>query len=199
MLDHKETYDAKHECCSDDDDELEVLLEPVVARLNSCTGSTEARLGLCAVEVVSLRLETCRLILRPFTETDAEDVFINWASDPQVTQYLTWPAHPNAEVTRKVVSDWVSGYADGGNFNWAIEWKETGRVIGGISVVRLEEATDEAEIGYCLGRAFWGRGIMPEALRAVMDYLFDTAEINRISAGHDVNNPKSGRVMERQE
>ena len=143
------------------------------------------------------RLDTCRLILRPFTETDTEDVFNNWASDPQVTQYLTWPAHPNADVTRKVVADWVSGYADGGNFNWAIEWKETGRVIGGISVVRLEEATDEAEIGYCLGRAFWGRGIMPEALRAVMDYLFDTAEINRISAGHDVNNTKSGRVMEK--
>ena len=63
--------------------------------------------------------------------------------------------------------------------------------------MKLEEAIGSAEIGYCLGRAFWGRGIMPEALRAVMDYLFDTAGLNRVWAGHDVNNPKSGRVMEK--
>ena len=63
--------------------------------------------------------------------------------------------------------------------------------------MKLEEAIESAEIGYCLGRAFWGRGIMPEALRAVMDYLFDTVGLNRVWAGHDVNNPKSGRVMEK--
>ena len=143
------------------------------------------------------RIETCRLILRRFTDGDAEDMFNNWASDPKVTQFLTWPAHPNVEVTRRIVADWVSHYEDGSTFNWAVEWKETGRVIGGIAVVRLEETIDEAEIGYCLSRSFWGRGIMPEALRAVMDYLFDTAGINRITASHDIRNPKSGRAMEK--
>jgi len=143
------------------------------------------------------RLETHRLILRQFRVEDAEDMFRNWASDPEVTRFLTWPAHQSVDVTRWLLGDWVSHYGDGGYFSWAIEWKETGGVIGSIAVVRLEEAIDEAEIGYCLGRAFWGRGIMPEALRAVMDYLFDTAGVNRITAGHDVNNPGSGRVMEK--
>nr|AHF23875.1 GCN5-related N-acetyltransferase [uncultured bacterium Contig15] len=140
-------------------------------------------------------LETHRLILRRFRIEDAEDMFSNWASDPEVTKFLTWPTHQNIDVTRWVLNDWIPHYEDGGYFNWAIEWKETGRVIGGITVVRLEEAIGEAEIGYNLGRAFWGKGIMPEALRAVIDYLFDTAGVNRICAGHDVNNPKSGRVM----
>ena len=143
------------------------------------------------------RIETHRLILRPFTADDADDMFSNWASDPEVTRFLTWPPHSSADVTRMVLNSWVSRYGDGGYFQWAIEWKESGTVIGSIAVVKLEEAIESAEIGYCLGRKFWGRGIMPEALRAVMDYLFDTVGLNRITAGHDVNNPKSSRVMEK--
>ena len=143
------------------------------------------------------RIETHRLVLRPFTVDDAEDMFTNWASDPEVTRFLTWPPHQNVDGTRWLLGQWTSHYDDGAYFQWAIEWKETGAVIGSIAVVKLEEAIESAEIGYCLGRAFWGRGIMPEALRAVMDYLFDTVGLNRVWAGHDVNNPKSGRVMEK--
>ena len=143
------------------------------------------------------RLETHRLVLRPFRIGDAEDMFANWASDPEVTRFLTWPAHSSVEVTRMVLNSWIPRYEDGGFFNWAIELKETGRVIGNISVVRLDENVDAAELGYCMSRALWGRGIMPEALRAVIDYLFDTAGLNRIAACHDVNNPKSGRVMDK--
>ena len=143
------------------------------------------------------RLETHRLILRRYRIEDAEDMFSNWASDPEVTRFLTWPPHTSIDVTRYVLNDWISRYEDGGFFNWAIEWKETGSVIGNIAVTVLHEETEAAELGYCMSRAFWGRGIMPEALRAVMDYLFDTAGLNRIEASHDVNNPKSGRAMEK--
>ena len=143
------------------------------------------------------RIETHRLILRRYRIEDAEDMFNNWASDPEVTKFLTWPPHQSVDVTRWLVNDWISHYDDGGFFQWAIELKETGSVIGSIGVVRLEEAIGEAEIGYCMGRAFWGQGIMPEALRAVTDYLFDTAGLDRICAGHDVRNPNSGRVMEK--
>ena len=140
-------------------------------------------------------LETHRLILRPFKIEDADDMFNNWASDPEVTRYLTWPAHSSVDVTRMVLNDWISHYEDGTYFNWAIELRETGSVIGNIAVVQLREDIEQVEIGYCMSRTFWGRGIMPEALRAVMEYLFTVVGINRISAHHDVNNPKSGRVM----
>lgn len=141
------------------------------------------------------RIETHRLVLRPFTVGDAQDMFDNWASDPEVTKFLTWPTHTGVEVSRAVLTDWVSRYPDKNFYNWAIEWKETGRVIGNIAVVKLNEAAEAADMGYCLGRAWWGRGIMPEALRAVTDFLFDIVGLNRVAACHDVKNPKSGRVM----
>ena len=143
------------------------------------------------------RIETHRLILRPFRIEDAEDMFSNWASDPEVTRFLTWPTHTDADVSRAVLNSWIPQYEDGSFFNWAIEWKENGSVIGNISVVRLIEETETADIGYCMSREYWGRGIMPEALRAVTDYLFDTIGVNRVTACHDVNNPKSGRVMQK--
>jgi len=142
-------------------------------------------------------IETERLILRRFTVDDAEDMYSNWANDPEVTKFLTWPVHKDVSFTRKLLTDWVSKYDEGDWFNWAIELKEEGKVIGNISVVEIKERAEAADIGYCLGRAYWGRGIMPEALKAVMDYLFDKVGVNRVAACHDVNNPKSGRVMDK--
>ena len=142
-------------------------------------------------------IETERLILRRFTVEDAQDMYDNWASDPEVTRFLTWPAHSSVEVTKSLLSDWVTRYANGDYFNWVMEYKETHAAIGNISVVRLNEDTEAADMGYCMSRAYWGRGMMPEALKAVMDYLFDVVGLNRVAACHDVNNPKSGRVMDK--
>ncbi|MCR5324063.1 MAG: GNAT family N-acetyltransferase [Lachnospiraceae bacterium] len=142
-------------------------------------------------------IETDRLILRRFRVEDAEDMFSNWASDPEVTKFLTWPPHSSVEVTRNLLSDWVLRYEDGGYFNWVIEYKETGKAIGNISVVKLNEEVGSADIGYCMSRAYWGNEIMPEALKAVMDFLFDNVGLNRVAACHDANNPKSGRVMDK--
>lgn len=143
------------------------------------------------------KLETNRLILRRFTMVDAEDMYNNWASDPEVTKYLTWPAHSSVEVTKMILNSWIANYEDGGVFNWAMEYKATGKVIGNISVVKLDETIEAADMGYCMGQAFWGQGIMPEALEAVMNFLFDEVGLNRIAACHDINNPKSGKVMDK--
>ena len=143
------------------------------------------------------KVETQRLILRRFKIEDAEDMYNNWASDPEVTRYLTWPLHASIEVTRSLLGEWISRYEDGGYFNWVIEYKETGSAIGNISVVKLNEDIDAADMGYCMSRTYWGQGLMPEALQAVMTYLFDVVGLRRIAACHDVNNPKSGRVMDK--
>ncbi|MBQ7505777.1 MAG: GNAT family N-acetyltransferase [Lachnospiraceae bacterium] len=143
------------------------------------------------------KIETHRLILRRFKTEDAEDMFHNWASDPEVTRFLTWPPHESIEASKDLLKIWVDSYEDSGFFNWAIEYRETEQVVGSISVVRLNENIDAADIGYCMSRALWGKGLMPEALTAVITYLFDAAGLNRVAACHDVNNPKSGRVMEK--
>lgn len=143
------------------------------------------------------RLETDRLILRRFTAEDADSMFQNWASDSEVTKYLTWPPHTEVNVTRWLLSQWIKSYDEPAYYNWAIELKETHELVGNISVVKLDEKIEGADIGYCMGKAWWGRGIMPEALRRVIAFLFEEVGVNRIAAGHDVNNPKSGRVMEK--
>lgn len=140
-------------------------------------------------------LETERIILRPFREDDGEAMFRNWAGDPEVCRYLTWGPHENADVSRQICALWASQSGDPAFYQWAIEPKALGEPIGSISVVGLNEAVAAAEIGYCIGRRWWGHGFTPEALRAVVGYLITEVGMNRVSAKHDVNNPNSGRVM----
>lgn len=142
-------------------------------------------------------LETNRLILRKFQIDDAQQMFQNWASDAEVTKFLTWPPHPNVDCTRGLLADWINRYSESFYYNWVIEWKESGEIIGNISVVKLDERIEAAEIGYCMSKAWWGQGIMPEALRTVIDYLLVEVGFNRVVARHDKNNPKSGRVMQK--
>ena len=143
------------------------------------------------------RIETQRLILRPFRREDAEDMLRNWASDPEVTKFLTWPAHGNIDVTRAVLENWCGRYGEQDYYSWAIELKELGEPIGSISAVKLDDRTKSAVVGYCMGRSWWGQGIMPEALTAVIRYFFEEVEMNSVSACHDPRNPKSGRVMQK--
>ncbi len=144
------------------------------------------------------RIETERLILRRYVVEDAEDMYKNWASDPEVTAFLSWPTHADVSVTKGILENWVSHYDEGRTYNWGITLKGNDHVIGNIAVVERSERTCSYELGYCLGRGYWGRGIMPEALRAVIQYLFaEEKDLNRVYASHDLRNKKSGRVMEK--
>lgn len=140
-------------------------------------------------------LETNRLLLRKFKPEDAQAMFDNWASNPNVTKYLTWGAHDNVEITNMIIHDWVGKYSEANFYQWAIELKELGEPIGTISVVRINEAVNEVEIGYCIGEQWWRHGYTTEAFKRVIDFLFNEVGAKRISAKHDTNNPNSGRVM----
>ena len=140
-------------------------------------------------------IETPRLILRRAVREDAEVMFRNWASDPEVTKFLTWPTYQTVETAYPILDLWIEGYEKPDFYQWMIVLKEIGEPIGSISVVRQNDRVEEAEIGYCLGSKWWHRGIMSEALAAVIDYLFTEVGLNRIAARHDPNNPHSGGVM----
>ncbi|MGP1511482.1 MAG: GNAT family N-acetyltransferase [Treponema sp.] len=143
------------------------------------------------------KLETERLILRQFKIEDYVEMYNNWACEDAVTKFLTWQTHTNQDVTKSVLADWISKYANKDFYNWAIELKEENRLIGNISVISLREETLSAILGYCMGSKWWGKEIMPEAGKAVLKYLFEEVGFNRIAANHDKNNPKSGRVMQK--
>ncbi|WCC80860.1 GNAT family protein [Cutibacterium equinum] len=143
------------------------------------------------------RLRTDRLVLRRLTLDDAQQMYDNWASDPVVTQFLSWPAHSSVDVSRTILASWVDSYDDPGTFNWGIELIADGTLIGQTSVGEKDLRTGLVNVGYAIGRRWWGKGYGTEVLVALMDYLFDVVEVNKVEASHDPANVASGRVMEK--
>lgn len=140
-------------------------------------------------------IRTKRLMLRRFAVADAQAMFDNWASDEHVTRYLTWEPHVSPEATAQLLADWTKAYSSPSHYNWVITLD--GVPIGSIAVVRVSERSEWAELGYCLGRAFWGQGLMTEAASAVIAFLFDEVGVNRVAISHAVKNPASGRVAQK--
>lgn len=142
-------------------------------------------------------METKRLLLRKFMVEDAEAMFQNWASDKEVTKFLTWPAYTSLDTAIHILNEWATSYENPDFYQWAIVPKNLNEPIGSISVVSINEKTQMVEIGYCIGRPWWNRGITSEALSAVINFMFDQVGANRVQAKHDVNNPHSGLVMKK--
>ena len=142
-------------------------------------------------------LETKRLILRQFKIEDYTEMYNNWACEDIVTKFLTWPTHANSSITKSNLEDWTEKYKNNDFYNWAIELKEENKIIGNISVVNYKEESLSAILGYCMGSKWWGQGIMAEAGKEVVKFLFEEVKFNRIAADHDKNNPNSGKVMQK--
>lgn len=145
----------------------------------------------------TVTLETPRLILRRLTLADAEPMYRNWASDPGVTKFLTWPTHSSVEVTKQILALWISHYEELNYYQWGIVVKDENALIGTIAAVKTDDEIKAAEIGYCIGQNWWHKGYTSEALGAVINFLFDEVGLNRIAARHDVNNSHSGGVMKK--
>ena len=144
------------------------------------------------------RLETDRLVLRRYVNRDAEAMYKNWASDKEVTKFLTWPTHSSQEISEGVMEDWVNQYSSQSYYHWAIVLKDNGdEPIGDIAVVGMKEKISMAHIGYCIGRTWRHKGITSEVLKTVMDFLFDAVDVKRVEARHDPRNPNSGKVMKK--
>lgn len=140
-------------------------------------------------------LATERLTLRRFEMEDAGNMFYNWANDDEVTKYLTWPPHETVETTEEVLKDWIRQYERTDYYQWAIELNELEQPIGSIGVNEIDERTDAALIGYCIGKEFWNKGYTTEALTEVIRFLMNEVGVNRVWSYHDSNNPNSGKVM----
>lgn len=142
-------------------------------------------------------IETERLILRRAVTEDAEPMYRNWASDQEVTRYLTWPPHENKAVSWKVIESWVHEYGNDHFYQWMIVLKDRKEPIGCISGMSPNDDLASVEIGYCIGHTWWHKGIMTEALQAVIHYLFTECGFRRIAAHHDPRNSYSGEVMKK--
>ena len=141
--------------------------------------------------------ETDRLILRKFVADDAEQIFNNYSSKDTVTKYLSWKTHKSVEDAKSFLNGFVlPAYENEDTYRWAIVLKETNEVVGSIDVVRMDKPKKKVELGWVLDDTHWGKGIMPEAGKIVLDYLVEEG-FERIQAFHNIENGKSGRVMEK--
>lgn len=145
----------------------------------------------------TITLETERLILRRFREDDAIGMYENWASDSEVTKYLTWQTHKNVADSMEIINLWIKDYHKKEVYQWAIQLKESNKIIGSISLFDVDNHNENCELGYCIGRLFWNKGIVTEAALAVIKFAFKDVGFKRITACHDIGNPASGRVMEK--
>ena len=136
-------------------------------------------------------LESKRLLLRPFTLEDVEDVYL-FASDELVTKYLTWPALKELSQALEVVKSFYMGKTG----IYAIELKSERKCIGCIDI-RLFNEHDKASFGFVLNRQYWNNNYMSEALNLILDLSFSILKLNRVEATHYVGNEGSGRVMQK--
>ncbi len=142
------------------------------------------------------RLETPRLILRPFLMRDARDVF-EYSSDEEVARFVLWDPHKSLSDSRAAIRGIRRLYRQGRPGSWAIELSQEHRVIGSIGYMWLSPENRSAEVGYSLSRTYWNRGLMTEALGRVLKSAFEDLKLHRVEAQYDIRNPASGRVMEK--
>ena len=143
-----------------------------------------------------MHLYTERLILRPWSEDDAESLY-EYAKDPDVGPIAGWPAHKSVEESLDVIKNVFTGKEC-----YAICEKENGKAIGAIELklnghTDMTERDDECELGYWLGKTFWGKGYMPEAAREILRHGFEDLGMNIIWCGYYDGNSKSKRVQEK--
>lgn len=149
------------------------------------------------VDVTNIRIETERLILRPWKESDLDD-FYEYAKEEGVGEKAGWNHHASVEESRRILGFFINGKK-----TLALEWKENGKVIGSIGLeprdedAGLEPDLRGREIGYVLSKDYWGRGLMPEAVKAVINYCFRVLQFDYLTCGHFDHNDRSRRVVEK--
>ncbi|WP_336579995.1 MULTISPECIES: GNAT family N-acetyltransferase [unclassified Alcaligenes] len=141
-----------------------------------------------------MTLQTERLILRPWQNSDAEDLYL-YANDERVGPIAGWPAHTSVEESAEIIRT---------VFNmpevYAVEHRDNGRAVGCIGILigknsNFKLSEEEGEIAYWIGVPYWGQGLIPEAVREVMRHAFETLKLNALWCGYFANNTQSHRVQ----
>ncbi|HEV7904760.1 MAG TPA: GNAT family N-acetyltransferase [Pyrinomonadaceae bacterium] len=140
-------------------------------------------------------IETARLVLRKPVVADTPRIFEAYANDAEVTRYLTWRPHRTVADGEEPAAHRLAAWESGAYFCWVIMHKEDGGEL--IGMISIRPNAWRVNLGYVLGRKWWGRGYMTEAVRAVVDYALSESEVFRVWAVCDVANAASARVLEK--
>ena len=141
-------------------------------------------------------IETERLLLRLAKVSDAEAVYNNWVSDPQVSKFMRWNTHTSIDETKEwLAATEARGFTDNVH-DWLFVLKETGEPIGSGGVF-YNSTCDALELGYCVMRPLWGKGIASEAAKAILQFATEKLGKTKIYACHAKENMASGKILEK--
>jgi ribosomal-protein-alanine N-acetyltransferase len=150
------------------------------------------------VDVSGYTIETERLLLRPFNEADLADLY-SYASVPGVGEMAGWPHHDSIETSKRILRSFIDEKEV-----FAVYHKADRKVIGSLGLHYSWANEDDRyknlkvkEIGYVLARDYWGQGLMPEAVSAVIDRCFGSIGLDAVTCGHFTANDQSRRVIEK--
>lgn len=141
-------------------------------------------------------IQTPRLLLRKVTMADAKDIY-EYSRDEEVARHVLWEAQRSIRDAREYVRYLQRLYRSDQPASWGIIHRESGRLIGTIGFMNYNSDHSSAEIGYSLSREYWNQGLMTEAVRAVLRHAFEKMQLHRVEAQFELDNPASGRVMEK--
>lgn len=139
-------------------------------------------------------VKTARLRLRPPSLDDAPDIFARYATDRQVTRYLTWRRHSWLPDTHDFLLRTIAAMEAGTEVQWVIERQD---LEGPLGMIGFRFTGHGAELGYVLERASWGLGYATEAAQALADWALDEPHLSRVWAVCDVEHRASARVLEK--
>ncbi|MBI5712618.1 MAG: GNAT family N-acetyltransferase [Chloroflexi bacterium] len=142
------------------------------------------------------RLETTRLILRKTTSSDIPDIFV-YSSDVEVTRYLRWGPHQTLTETENYIQGVLDEYHEGRDGPWMMELKQSHTVIGHIHLMDISLQHSKTQVGFVLARAYWNKGIMTEALNAVLECSFAGIGLHRVEGLCISVNRAAARVLEK--
>lgn len=144
--------------------------------------------------MITPSLETDRLLLRPFEADDAQEVFDCWECDPEVAKYMLWTSHNDINRTKEWIKFEVGQIDREDWYRFAIVLKETGKLIG-TGLIYYSQEGKAWHIGYNLGRIYWKKGYITEAMAKIIQFAKDELKIKEILAGHAKENTESENVL----
>ncbi len=145
----------------------------------------------------TIAFETERLLCRPFRQEDCENMLKNWIANPNVQTEYGEPVYTTLQAVESLLQSYIQNYQKPDFYRWAIIEKDSGENIGQIAFCRVYSDCRTAEVEYCIGEVFWGKGYATEALAGLIDHVFQSTDFQKLEAYHRAENTKSGRVLQK--
>ena len=183
---NKSMWPGRYASCPTVPDTLEMIH-------NYRKSESPVRINRCGTQLI----ETERLILRPFMQSDTQSVYNNWAADEYVQKMYGEPVYKTTEEVEGLLKKYITAYKSDYSYRWAVVEKQSGECIGQIAYFLVDRFNSWGEIEYCIGSAYQGKGYATEATRAIIRYGFDRIGFNKVQICVRPSNIKSKKVIEK--